>query len=169
MVEAALNRQGVTFGSHSLELRLSDLFEALRLFITNTGSIARLEVGGELDLATVGALRDHLDLLVESGTGDVDVDMALVTFCDATALSALVAAHHQLASVDRRLRVVGASPRVVRLLQLTALDMLLADAVVTGVDGRVGGATATTADKTPRRPHHHRTRLTTRPSRRSSR
>ena len=65
---------------------MSDLFEALRLFIINAGSIARLEVGGELDLATVDALREHLDLLVESGTGDVEVDMARVTFCDATAL-----------------------------------------------------------------------------------
>ena len=113
---------------------MSDLFDALRLFTTNTGAIARLEVGGELDAATVGALRDHLDLLVESGTGDVEVDMALVTFCDASALSALVAAHHQLTSVDRRLRIVGASPRVVQLLQLTALDVMLADAVVTRVE-----------------------------------
>ena len=43
---------------------MSDLFDALRLFITNTGPMARLEIGGEFDLATVGALRDHLDLPV---------------------------------------------------------------------------------------------------------
>ena len=101
---------------------MSDLSEALRLFIINAGSIARLEVGGELDLATVDALREHLDLLVESGTGEVEVDMARVTFCDATALSALVAARHRLDAVDRRLRIVHASSRVVRLLQITALD-----------------------------------------------
>ena len=109
---------------------MSDLFEAPRLFITNAGSIARLELGGELDAATVSALRDHLDLLVESGTGDVELDMERVTFCDATALSALVGAHLQLASVDRRLRVIGASDRVVRLLQVTDLDMMLPEAVV---------------------------------------
>ena len=104
---------------------MSELFEALRLYIINTGSIARLEVGGELDLATVDALREHLDLLVESGTGDVEVDMARVTFCDATALSALVAARHRFDAVDRRLRIVHASSRVVRLLQITALDAML--------------------------------------------
>jgi anti-sigma B factor antagonist len=113
---------------------MSDRFEALRLFIVHTGSIARLEIGGELDLATVGTLRDHLDLLVESGTGDVEVDMARVTFCDASGLSVIVAAHHGLAEVGRRMRIVAASSRVLRLLQLTALDVFLADAAVTRVD-----------------------------------
>ena len=101
---------------------MSDLFEALRLVIRNGGSIALLEVGGEVDLATLSALGDHLELLVEAGTGDVEVDMALVTFCDASGLSALVAAHQQLAAVGRTMRIVGASARVVRLLQLAALD-----------------------------------------------
>ena len=41
-------------------------------------------------MATAGALRDHLELLVEYGTGDVDVDMAGVTFCDAATLTLLV-------------------------------------------------------------------------------
>jgi len=113
---------------------MSDLFEAPRLFIINAGSIARLQIGGELDLATVGALRDHLDLMVESGTGDVELDMELVTFWDATALSALVGAYHQLAAGDRTLRIVGASARVVRLVQLTGLDMLLSPAVLTRVE-----------------------------------
>ena len=72
---------------------MSDLSEALRLFITNTARRSRLEVGGEIDLATVDALRDHLALLVESGTGDVDVDMAAVTFCDATTPSRPASPH----------------------------------------------------------------------------
>jgi hypothetical protein len=33
---------------------------------------------------------DHRALLVDAGTGDVDVDMALVAFCDAPTLRALV-------------------------------------------------------------------------------
>ena len=110
---------------------MTELFEALRLFVMNSGSISRLEIGGQLDLATVDELRDHLDLLVESGTGDIHVDMALVSFCDATTLSALVAARNQLTTGDRRLSIVDASGRVVHLLQLTALDVMLSDAVAT--------------------------------------
>ena len=132
---------------------MSDLFDALRLFITNTGPIARLEIGGELDLATVGALRDHLDLLVQSGTGDVEVDMELVTFCDASGLSALVAAHHQLAAVGRTLRIVGASSRVARLFQLTALDVMLPDAEVTPMDIPLGRTVAMRRTRRRRRGH----------------
>src|SRR4051794_12540926 len=116
---------------------MPDLFEAIRLFITNTGRRARLDIGGELDLATVGRLRDHLDLLVESGTGDVDVDMALVSFCDASTLNVLVAAHHRLATLERRLQVINASPPVVRLLELTALDTMLLGPTE-GVDASLG-------------------------------
>jgi len=106
---------------------MSDLCEALCLFITNTGRRSQLDIGGELDCATVGAVRDHLELLVESGTGDVDVDMALVTFCDAATLSVLVTVHHQLAALDRHLRVINASRPVIRLLELTALNTMLLD------------------------------------------
>lgn len=104
---------------------MSDLSEALRLFVTNTSSRARLHVGGELDAATVGPFAHHLALLVDAGTGDVDVDMAHVTFCDAATLRVLVAANQQLRRRDRRLRVINASRPVERLLQLTGHDTML--------------------------------------------
>ena len=104
---------------------MSELSEVLRLFTTNSGRRAQLDVGGELDLATVEAFREHLELLVESATGEVDVDMALVTFCDATTLNVLVAAHHRLASAGRHLRIINASQPVLRLLELAGLDALL--------------------------------------------
>jgi anti-sigma B factor antagonist len=104
---------------------MSDLSGALRLFITNTGPRAQLDVGGELDVATVGRLADHLALLVDAGTGDVDVDMALVTFCDAATLRILVNVHQQLLGRHRRLRVINASQPVIRVLQLTGLDTML--------------------------------------------
>jgi len=102
---------------------MSDLFEALRLFITNTGPRSRLEVGGELDVATVEAFGAHLALLIEAGIGDVD--MALVTFCDAATVGVLLTAHHQLGGAGRRLRVINASRPALRLLTLAAVDTLL--------------------------------------------
>jgi anti-sigma B factor antagonist len=132
---------------------VSELSEALRLFITNSGRRARLDVGGELDVATVRAFGDHLELLVESATGDVDVDMALVNFCDASTLTVLVAAHQRLVPVGRRLQVINASPPVVRLLELTALDatLLAAETADTTADGapRAPQATATPHDAAP--------------------
>src|SRR4051812_28589601 len=99
---------------------MSDLSEALRLFITNNGP--RLDVGGEIDLATVDALDDHLAFLVEAGIGDIEVDMAAVTFCDATVLRVLIAAHRTLDAAGRHLHVVNPSPPTIRLLHLSGLD-----------------------------------------------
>jgi anti-anti-sigma factor len=104
---------------------MTQFSEALRLFITNAGSQSRLDVAGEVDLATVGDLRDHLDLLVTSGTGDVVVDMAAVTFCDAVGLHVLLDAHEALRTSGRNIRVVNPSRPVTRLLQLTAVDTIL--------------------------------------------
>jgi len=101
---------------------MSDLCEALRLFITKTGSRSRLVVGGEIDVATVDALRDHFALLVESGSGDIDVDMAAVTFCDATFLRVLLAARQDLHAGGRHIHVINPSPPTTRLLQLARLD-----------------------------------------------
>jgi anti-anti-sigma factor len=96
--------------------------EALRLFITNTGPRSRLDVGGEIDLATIDALEDHLALLIEAGTGDIEVDMAAVTFCDATVLGVLLAAHRTLHASGRRFQIINPSPSTIRLLRLADLD-----------------------------------------------
>jgi anti-sigma B factor antagonist len=104
---------------------MSELSEQLRLFITNTGPHARLDVGGELDLGNVHTLREHLDLVVEFGTGHVDIDMSQVTFCDSTGLAALLAAHQDLVVRGRSLRVVNASVQVERLLTISGVDGVL--------------------------------------------
>ena len=108
---------------------MTDSFESLRLFITNAGSRSRLDVGGELDLATVGPFDQHLGLLVDAGTGDVDIDMALVTFCDAASLRVLVTVRDQLGAERRRLSVINASQPVRRLLTLTGLEAMLLDPI----------------------------------------
>jgi len=104
---------------------MSDLSEALRLFITNNGPRSRLEVGGEIDLGTIDAVRDHLSLLVEAGIGDVEVDMAAVTFCDASVLHVLLAARWSLEAGGRHIEVINPSPSAARLLELAGLDTVL--------------------------------------------
>jgi len=104
---------------------MSDLSEQLEVFITNTASGSRLHVGGEIDLATVDTLREHLALLVETGTGDIDVDMAGVDFCGATALRVLLSARQTLDAAGRHIQIVNPSLRTLRLLQLTGLDTIL--------------------------------------------
>ena len=100
--------------------------DELRLFVTNEGSLSRLHVGGEIDMASVPALGDRLELLIQSGTGNVEVDMSDVTFCDAAGLAALVLAYNNLRAHDRVLRVIDSSVPVERLLRIVRLEHLTA-------------------------------------------
>jgi len=106
---------------------MSDLCSDLRLFIINTGADTRLEVGGDLDIAAAAELSDHLDILIDDGTGPVHVDMSMVTFCDSSTLAVLVDAWQRLGEADRPLRVVNPSACVSRLLQITGLEELFLD------------------------------------------
>ena len=103
------------------------LSEDLRLFITNGGCSSRLDVGGEIDFASAGVLGDRLTMLVESGNGDVEVDMSQVDFCDSTGLCALITARQQLHDRGRRLRIVNPSTAVTRLFELAGLSSFLAE------------------------------------------
>ena len=121
-------RQSATWGVMS-ERNRRDAEEPgheLRLFVTNEGSLSRLHVGGEIDMASAPALGERLELLIQSGTGDVEVDMSDVTYCDSTGLAALVLAYNSLRARDRVLRVIDPSVPVERLLRIVRLEHLTA-------------------------------------------
>jgi anti-sigma B factor antagonist len=95
--------------------------------ITTDPPEAHVVAAGELDIATTSALTVLLRQAVAAGCRDFRVDMARATFCDASTIGLLV-------GLDRRVRVdggslviVGASPRVVRLLHIVGLESLLSD------------------------------------------
>ncbi len=100
---------------------MSEPHDGLRGLIVNNAARTRVVLAGELDLASASALRAQLDAVVEAGTGDVQVDMADVTFCDSTALSELLVASCRLEENGRRLQVVNPSEFCAHLLQLSGL------------------------------------------------
>ncbi len=75
-----------------------------------------LFVDGELDIATVDELREHL-----ADTTITTLDMAGVTFIDVVVLSALVTAHRARAARGG-LRLRAPSTSVRRLLRLSGLE-----------------------------------------------
>ena len=79
-------------------------------------------VSGEMDLAPVPELEQHLDF---EGPGAIVVlDLSAVSFIDSTGLRSIVWAHDEAADGGKELRVV-AGPKVLRLLQITGLDQRL--------------------------------------------
>ena len=64
-------------------------------------------------------------MLVESGNGDVDVDMSQVDFCDSTGLCVLITARQRVHDTGRRLRIINPSPAVTRLFELAGVTDFL--------------------------------------------
>lgn len=85
-----------------------------------------IRLQGVVDLRTTNGLGSELLDLVAARADDVALDLSEVSLIDSTALALLLRASRLLRSTGGRLHVVGASPHVRRMLELTALDRELA-------------------------------------------
>jgi anti-sigma B factor antagonist len=84
-----------------------------------------LAVAGELDLATIGVLKDAV-----SGRLAADVDMVLdlaeLTFCDSTGLGAFVALFREAGTRGARFALASPRKRIGDLLTLSGIDQVIA-------------------------------------------
>ena len=78
-------------------------------------------VAGEIDIATVGRLRERLTALTDRGLPLI-ADLDQVSFIDATGLGTLAGAARQAAEQGVSLHVVCDQPQTRRLFRVTALD-----------------------------------------------
>jgi anti-sigma B factor antagonist len=80
-----------------------------------------LAVSGELDLASVGAVRAALDELLAAGWESIVLDLRALTFIDSTGLSLLLESERAARHADAAFAIVDGSPAVARLLELVGL------------------------------------------------
>jgi anti-sigma B factor antagonist len=116
------------------------------LTVDEVGSAASdatvLAVAGELDLATIGTLREAVAGHLAPGARVV-LDLAGLTFCDSTGLGGFVALHRQARSSGARLAFAGPRKRISDLFTLSGIDQVIA--VFDTPDAAVAG-TADSAD-----------------------
>ena len=84
-----------------------------------------LAVRGELDVATVPALRDRLAAITENGAQRLLVDMREVSFMDSTALAAFIHARKRLADAGRMTLVIEPGSYARLILEVTCLESVL--------------------------------------------
>ena len=84
-----------------------------------------LDLDGELDLTTAGALKGAVEAIVPERPLGLAVDLAHVPFMDSSGISALVTARKKLQDVGAFLTVLRPHPMPRSLLQRTNLDRLL--------------------------------------------
>src|SRR6266511_4347265 len=96
----------------------------LDLHVTASGRYTVVEVGGEIDLASVPELRDCLHQTIDAGSRQLVVDLRQVSFIDSEGLGVLVGARRRLLGHGRDggIQLVGAGGLVLRVLRVTSLN-----------------------------------------------
>ncbi len=103
----------------------ADPFAPHVVLVRQDGTVL-VSVRGDVDMATVAALRAALARARASAPQEVVLDFSRVGFCDSHLVSAIAPASQALAADGGSLRVANAPRTVRRLLELTGLDPLLA-------------------------------------------
>jgi anti-sigma B factor antagonist len=97
----------------------------------------------EVDITNAARLRGALLEAAAASHGTLVVDLSQTTFCDTAGIHALVSAYKQAQAEGGELRLVIATPTVMRILTLTGLDNVIpyfgsreeALAAASGIDG----------------------------------
>ena len=82
-----------------------------------------LRVAGELDLASAPRLEEAI---AATGADPIVIDLSECTFLDSAGMRVLVGSARDLVDGGRTLRVVANDPRILRVLEITAVDRLIA-------------------------------------------
>jgi anti-anti-sigma factor len=94
----------------------------LDLSVWTAGGVTVAELTGEVDIASVPALREQLLHLLRPGSSRLVIDLSKVSFCDASGLAVLVSTGRRARLLGGFLHLAALSPQVGRVLNLTGLD-----------------------------------------------
>jgi len=129
----------------------------MRITERQNGSTVRLGLHGELDIATVGEVRDTvIATLARHDPSTIVLDLRLVTLIDSTAIGQLVACHRAAAVCGATLTLENLAPVPHRQLWVTGLLGLFGLATMPEPSAasavRSGGGPATPPELTPADP-----------------
>jgi anti-anti-sigma factor len=85
-----------------------------------------LTVGGRLDIRSAADARRALHTAVDTGDGDLVLDLSELDSWDTTGLGVIMGVHRRAGRCDRRLVLRGVPPQMQRLLIATRLHRILA-------------------------------------------
>jgi anti-sigma B factor antagonist len=83
-----------------------------------------VSVSGELDIATAQQAYAYLSDLIDHGQASLSVDLAGLTFCDASGLSVLAKAARRAREAGRQLMLTDARPSLLKIMRVTELDAM---------------------------------------------
>jgi anti-anti-sigma factor len=89
------------------------------------GDHTELVVGGRLDVRSAADARSVLHDALDSGQGDLVLDLRRLDSCDATGLGVIMGAHRRAGRCGRRLVLRDVPPQMRRVLVATRLHRIL--------------------------------------------
>jgi anti-sigma B factor antagonist len=95
---------------------------ALQITTTTQDGSARIELAGELDLATGPDLERALEAQLSQAVTDIVLDLRGVTFIDSSGLRVVLVASRSAAHEGRRLIVVPGDGQVLRVIRLAQVE-----------------------------------------------
>ena len=96
--------------------------QGLTLSVRSQNGYTIAAIRGDLDIASVPALRERLLALLQPHASRIVADLSGVTFCDASGLAVLIGVSRRARLLGGVLRLAAPSPPVVTVLRLTGLD-----------------------------------------------
>ncbi|KOU23367.1 anti-anti-sigma factor [Streptomyces sp. WM6372] len=84
-----------------------------------------LEVIGDLDYASAPELRDLLTTLTLRPGQRLILDLAGMTFCDSSGITALISAHNHTHAADAELALAAVPAHTQRILRIVGLDQII--------------------------------------------
>ncbi len=81
-----------------------------------------ISVTGELDIATADQAYTYISEVIDCWPAPVSVDLAGLTFCDASGLGALARIARHARQAGRQLRLISARPSLLKIMRITGLD-----------------------------------------------
>lgn len=96
-----------------------------RCNISFSDQILNVRLSGEIDQSGAGTLREKIDRAAESCLPQtLLLDFSGVSFMDSSGIGLIMGRYRMMQTMGGELLVAGASPRVLRLMQLGGLDRL---------------------------------------------
>lgn len=86
-----------------------------------------VSVAGELDIATAQQAFDFISDVIDHGAAPISVDLAAVTFCDASGLGVLARLANHAKQAGRQLRLISPRPSLLKIMRITGLDHAFPD------------------------------------------
>jgi anti-sigma B factor antagonist len=100
-------------------------FEVVTVLQTAAGSV--IELSGELDVATVPILQDHLSDMIETGERCIVADLSGLTYTDSRGIGTLLAAHQRLRTLGGELFIHRPTPQVARIFGIAGITEILTE------------------------------------------